>query len=210
MTTPLDPLPMYLHLARAGQARQAPWARDRLLVLAAAAAQESGLETVAARCRELVLEHNRAHALARYPTMAEALGDADFEHQLQSLRRAHSPERLETWLDQLGIDLAQEAETYFSRYEYMAALLGTTPEELERRFPPPADLPGAGGSAGAALDGTAAHDDPYRAPRAAGTPVALDDDRRLMRIWERLAWVLLVIVIPVAAALVWSWGWDAP
>jgi hypothetical protein len=34
----------------------------------------------------------------------------------------------------LGLDMARERETYFSDYEYAAALLGATPEQLQHRF----------------------------------------------------------------------------
>ncbi len=34
-------------------------------------------------------------------------------------------------LDSLGIELGRERESYYSDYEYAAALLGTTPDQID-------------------------------------------------------------------------------
>jgi hypothetical protein len=92
------------------------------------------LHSVAAFCRHAVLEHNPAHMVRRWSTLAEALDDEDFLHFLKQLWRRYPPEKAERMLDSLGIDMARERETYYSDDEYAAALLGTTPELLRERF----------------------------------------------------------------------------
>ena len=71
-------LGLYLHLARASEQRQRWLVRDKMLLLAGVTAAEMQLPTVAAYCREKVLQHNPGHLVGHYATLEEALIDHDF------------------------------------------------------------------------------------------------------------------------------------
>lgn len=127
-----DPsLALYLHLARAAELRRKFLVRDKLLVLCAVLAIERDLSPIAAYCRRKVLAHNPGHMLGRFISVEAALDDPAFLHLLAQLKRAYPREKAEHMLASLGINLAKERETYFSEQEYAAALLGTTPQELD-------------------------------------------------------------------------------
>lgn len=134
MSDPAYLLGVYLHLARASQQRRRPHVRDRLLVLAAEQAVQAGLAPIAAYCRALVLEHNPHHLLRRWETVAQAMQDDEYRCWSRQLRRRYGQERAERMLQTLNIELARERDTYYSDYEYAAALLGTTTEQLDQYF----------------------------------------------------------------------------
>ena len=98
--------------------------------MSAVTAARAGLPRIAAYCRQHVLEHNPRHLIRRWPTVADALRDGEFQHFLAHLEKRYSPEASEELLRKLSIDLAHERETYFTDEEYAASLLGTTPEKL--------------------------------------------------------------------------------
>ncbi len=127
-------LGLYLHLAHASRRRGRPHVADRLLVLAAATAATMGLDPLAAYCRELVLKHNPHHMIRRWPVVRDALENKDFQSLLKQLERRYSLERSEQLLAALEIELGRERAAYYSDYEYAAALLGTTVEQLDRQF----------------------------------------------------------------------------
>ena len=127
-------LGMYLHLARASQQRRQPMVRDRLLVLAGALAATMDLNPIAAYCRREILSHNPQHLVRRWPTFDVALGDEDFQSHHKQLKRRYPSEKVEQMLVSLGIQMARERETYFSDYEYAAAILGTTTKILNEQF----------------------------------------------------------------------------
>jgi hypothetical protein len=129
-----EQLALYLHLARASELRNRPWVRDKLLVLAGACAVERGLDLIAAFCRRRILSNNPGHLVGHHPSLAMALDDERFQGYLVQLRRRYSRERAEHMLGLLGIDLVHEREGYVTLYEYAAALLGTTPAELNELF----------------------------------------------------------------------------
>ena len=134
MAGSVDHLGIYLHLARASDQRRRPMVRDRLLVLAGALAAEMKLAAVAAYCRQQVLEHNPCHLVRRWPTLSAALDDDDFKSHRAQLKRRYPREKAEQMLDSLGIQLANERDTYFSDFEYAAAIMGTTPDALDEQF----------------------------------------------------------------------------
>ncbi len=136
MEDPGHYLAVYLHLARASGQRRRPHVRDRLLVLASVIAQQMKLTAIARYCRQEVLRHNAQHLIRRWETVDEAMATEDFVCFLQQLRRRYPPERVEQMLATLEIDLAGERESYYSDYEYAAALLGTTPAALDRLYGP--------------------------------------------------------------------------
>ncbi len=127
-------LSIYLHLALASQRRRRPHVRDRLLLIAGAIASEMGLEPIASYCRHLVLLHNPNHMIRRWATLGAALNEEDFRCILKQLRRRYPNERAERMLQSLGIELGNERAAYYSDYEYAAALLGVTPDDLHQKF----------------------------------------------------------------------------
>jgi hypothetical protein len=132
MSEPIEGLAVYLHLARASELRRRPHVRDRFLILAAAIAAEQGLARIAAYCRQCVLQHNPSHLIGRWPAVPSALRDPDFLHFLRHLERRYPREKAERMLDRLGINLGRERDVYYTDEEYAAALLGLSPDALDR------------------------------------------------------------------------------
>lgn len=87
-------------------------------------------------CRLKILQHNPRHAIRRWENVAAALEDPDFLSLLKSIQRRYPQEKAERLLASLGIERGRERDAYFDDEEYAAALLGTTPEELDRLFGP--------------------------------------------------------------------------
>ena len=127
-------LGLYLHLAQASKKRQRPFVRDRLLLLAGVTAVTAGLSTIAACCRDEILQNNPQHMIRRWVSMEDALADLNFRQLVQQNLRRYPLEKAEQMLSSLGIDMSHESESYYSEYEYAAALLGTTPDILDARF----------------------------------------------------------------------------
>ena len=123
-------LGMYLHLARASQARRQPMVRDKLLILAGVQAEEMGLDQISALCRHKILANNARHLVRSWPTMSAALADGAFQSYLKQLKRRYSPEKIEHMVDALGIELGRERDAYFDDSEYAAALLDTRPSAI--------------------------------------------------------------------------------
>lgn len=134
MSLPIDLLATYLHLARAAQLRRQPWVRDRVLLLAGVIAAQIDLAPIAAACREQVLAHNPAHLVARWPTIAQALAEEDFQTLVSQVSTRYGPEQVEHLVEQLGIERGQERAVYASDGEFAAALLGADWDDLVRRF----------------------------------------------------------------------------
>ena len=78
---------VYARLARMSQERGQIPGRDRLLVLAAAAACRAGWPQVAECCRRLVLEHNPRHVIGRGTTALDAMRDDEFQAVVRQLER---------------------------------------------------------------------------------------------------------------------------
>jgi hypothetical protein len=131
MTDPGYLLSVYLHLAQASHRRRRPLVRDRLLVLVAAIAATMQLDALADYCRQQILDHNPHHLIGHWSTVREAMEAEDFHTYLKQVERRFPQEKAERMLDTLGIQLGRERESYYSDYEYAAALLGTTPAEIE-------------------------------------------------------------------------------
>jgi hypothetical protein len=94
----------YVRLAEVSQRKHQLIGRDKLLVLAAAAACRAGWLDVGERCRQLVLEHNPAHLIGTYPTAADALRGDDFAPLLNQLERMCSYERAEFLVNELNLE----------------------------------------------------------------------------------------------------------
>jgi hypothetical protein len=134
MTRPIDLLGSYLHLARAAELRRQPLVRDRVLLLAAVIAAQIDLAPIAAACRVMILAHNPGHMIARWPTIAAALAEEDFQSLVNQLSTRYGPEHVERLVAQLGIERGNERAAYASDGEYAAALLSLDWEDLERKF----------------------------------------------------------------------------
>jgi hypothetical protein len=93
----------YIRLAEMSQRRRQLLGRDKLLVLASAAACRAGWPEVAERCRQLVLEHNPAHLIGNFPSVADALRSEDFAPLLKQHERLCGYERAEFLANDLGL-----------------------------------------------------------------------------------------------------------
>lgn len=134
MSSAIEKLAVYLHLANAaGKKLQMP-DRDRLLVIAAVRASEMQLETVASYCRFLILKNNPGHMLRKWELVKDALTDPDFLIFLKQLLRRFPVEKAETMLAEFGIERANERAAYYSDREYAAALLGVNQQWLSEQF----------------------------------------------------------------------------
>jgi hypothetical protein len=100
----------YVRLAEISRRKRQPLGRDKLLVLAAAAACRAGWPEVAQRCRELVLEHNPAHLIGKFATVADALRSEDFAPLARQLERLCGYERADFLLSDLGLEPASQGE----------------------------------------------------------------------------------------------------
>lgn len=134
MTPPIELLGAYLHLARAAELRRQPLVHDRVLLLAGVIAARIDLAPIAAACRERILEHNAGHMLARWPTIAAALTEDDFQSLVSRLSTRYGPEHVERLVEQLGIERGRERAAYASDGEYAAGLLGMDWDDLVRRY----------------------------------------------------------------------------
>ena len=133
MSPPVELLGTYLHLSRAYQQRGQHIKRDRFLVLSAGFAVRLGLATIPAYCRKLVLDHNPGHMLSHWPTVEEAMNDADFLNFCRILQRRYPREKAEHLLFDLGINGEGERKAYYTDEEYAAALLGTNMDQIRRQ-----------------------------------------------------------------------------
>jgi pimeloyl-ACP methyl ester carboxylesterase len=179
-------LGMYLHLARASQARRQPLVRDKLLILAGVQAEEMGLGQISALCRQKILARNAHHLVRTWPTMTAALADDEFQSYLKQLKRRYSPEKVEHMVHSLGIELGRERDAYFDDCEYAAALLNTRPESIDRIV-----LAGAAAEAQKATASSA----PISLPPIASLPTAA------ARIRAATPWLVATAVALAALAL---------
>lgn len=134
MRQPIDVLADYLNLACAAGRRQQQLVRDRTLLLAGVIATQIDLLPIAAACRAEILRHNKRHLVGRWSTIGEALVEEDFQSLVGQLSSRYGPERVERMVEQLGIHQDVERASFANDSEYAAALLGTSWDELNRRF----------------------------------------------------------------------------
>jgi hypothetical protein len=130
MTPPIELLGTYLHLARAAELRRQPLVRDRVLLLAAVIAAQIDLAPIAAACRQRILSRNPRHLIGRWPTVASALEEEEFQALVDQLSGRYGPEQVERLVMQLGIERGNERAAYASDGEYAAALLGLDWDDL--------------------------------------------------------------------------------
>jgi hypothetical protein len=114
----------FVKLAGIAQDRQQMPQRDKFLLLAGAAACETGLSEVADRCRDLVLQHNPQHLVGRYPSLGDALCDVDYAGFHTQLLRFCSYEQGEHLLAQQGLATGLPTPDSVSARDYSLLLLG--------------------------------------------------------------------------------------
>ncbi len=119
-----------LRLARACEIRNNNKERDKLLVLAGVNARRLGWNPIAAYCRKKVLVHNQGHLLNKYRSFAEAIECDDFQQFHKRLSREYGIERVEQLLHEANV-AEPSREELTDDFEYAAALLGTSRDELE-------------------------------------------------------------------------------
>lgn len=112
----------YVRLAVLSHQKQQALPRDRFLLLAGCEAYRAAWPDVGQKCRELLLASNPHHQSGRFPDLAAALRDADFEKLRVQQERHCPPERAEHLLQQLGIDVREENPQQ-SRGDELLALL---------------------------------------------------------------------------------------
>jgi hypothetical protein len=134
MRQPIDVLADYLNLARAAGLRRQPLVRDRALLLAGIIAAQIDLAPIAGACHDEILRHNRRHLIGRWPTIAAALEEEDFQTLVNQLSTRYGPERVERMVEQLEIDGQIERADFASDGEFAAALLGKSWDDLVERF----------------------------------------------------------------------------
>lgn len=118
----------FVKLAGVSQSREQLGPRDKFLVLAGVAACRAGHNSVAARCRTLLLSHNPAHLMKRYETIELALKDDAFQSYLRQLSRFCPYERAEHLLSQLDISTElPKLSAKLSAADYALLLLGHSP-----------------------------------------------------------------------------------
>ena len=134
MSESYDNLVAFVMLAMAEQRRLNLMDRDRLLVIAATIASERHLEPLAGYFRQIVLDHNAGHMLRKYPTIYEAMVDADFLHFVRTIRRRYPLERVEQQLAELGLDEKRPERGDRSELEVLAELCEADPSWINRQF----------------------------------------------------------------------------
>ncbi len=109
----------YLKLAELSQRKQNVLGRDKLLVLAGAAACAAGCLSVAERCRAILLQHQPRHQLVRYASFADAMRSEEFVPLMKRLKKLCSFEQAEFLARQWN--LIDDAEAELSPSEIEAA-----------------------------------------------------------------------------------------
>lgn len=142
LTRAKEHLLLRLRLARACEIRNRNKERDKLLVLAGVNAKRLGWNPIAAYCRKKVLANNQGHLLQKYRSFAEAVQCEDFQQFQKRLEREYGAERVEQLLVEVNMPESPREEIG-DDFEYAAALLGTSREQLEsaKRDPDATALP---------------------------------------------------------------------
>lgn len=111
--------------------RRKQWlGRDRLLLLAGAAATRSGCLKVAERCHSLITERSKRHLLNRFETFPEALRDEEFQQFLKQAEKQLSLEQAEQLLEMQSLSWQQIEEEEVSLESWALAKLPKLREGL--------------------------------------------------------------------------------
>lgn len=121
----------YLKLADVAWRKGQRLGRDKLLVLAGAAALRAGWPDVAEGCRAAVVASSPRHLLGKYDTFANAMRDADFQPFLRRTERFCPFEQAEALLAGLGLDADETSEADTSVGARANRLLGPMRENSD-------------------------------------------------------------------------------
>ena len=91
---------VYVELAVISDQKKQTQVRDRFLLLAGVEACRAGWPEVAAKCHEKLISSNPAHLAHRFPTMADALRDQEFQQLVIHWERYCPFEKAEAMLQQ--------------------------------------------------------------------------------------------------------------
>ena len=119
----------YIRLADISDRKHQQIGRDKLLVLAAAAACRAGWPDVAETCRKLVLKHNPAHLIGNFATVSDALRSDDFLPLLKQHERLCGYERAEFLVHDLGLESRSPKDDNKTAGEFALDLLSQLPEQ---------------------------------------------------------------------------------
>ena len=112
---------VYIQLAVISDQKKQQPVRDRFLLLAGAEACRAGYLEVADRCRQKLVTSNPAHLAHKFPTMADALRDIDFQQLCLHWERYCPFEKAEAMLQQLNLPPYEAGDQTVS--DQMLALL---------------------------------------------------------------------------------------
>lgn len=94
----------YVQLARLSHQKRQTLRRDQFLLLAGAEACRAGWPDVGEHCRKILVTSNPRHMAAKFPTLAEALRNEEFQQLVTQQERHCSSEKAEHLLQQLDLD----------------------------------------------------------------------------------------------------------
>lgn len=120
----------YIRLADVSERKHQPIGRDKLLVLAAAAACRAGWPDVADRCRGLILKHNPAHLIGNFATVSDALRSDDFLPLLKQHERLCGYERAEFLVNDLGLETRTPKAAGKTAGQIAIDLLSSLPDQV--------------------------------------------------------------------------------
>jgi hypothetical protein len=119
----------YIRLADISDRKHQQIGRDRLLVLAAAAACRAGWPDVAETCRNLVLKHNPAHLIGNFASFSDALRSDDFLPLLKQHERLCGYERAEFLVQDNGLESRSPQADNKTAAQLALDLLSRLPEK---------------------------------------------------------------------------------
>lgn len=112
----------FARLAEVSQQKQQFNQRDKFLLLTGIAACRAGFIDIAARCREIVLAHNRQHLIRRYASLPDALRSEDFASFHIQLDRFCTFEKAEHLLSEFDSGSMPGADAHHSAEQLRQSL----------------------------------------------------------------------------------------
>ncbi|HMO14874.1 MAG TPA: hypothetical protein PKD64_05010 [Pirellulaceae bacterium] len=115
---------IYLNMARVAKQQLKMPEHSRWKLLAVVTAHNLSLGPLANYCRQQILNNNPGHILGRFPSIEEALLNADFMYFMGQTRRSYSIENAEAELEKRQIDYQQDLIDAGDVENYLSKLLG--------------------------------------------------------------------------------------
>lgn len=100
---------VYIRLAIVCDQKKQPQVRDRFLLLGSVQACRAGWPEVADRCRQRLIESNKAHQAAQFATMADALRNEDFQQLVAHWERYCPFEKAEAMFKELKLPVTSNS-----------------------------------------------------------------------------------------------------